>query len=670
MHWEGADVSTINLFPGAAADQPDDDLKQNFACPEAWNVMFGPGWVESRPGFAQVWTLPYGVLSMFHWTSEVFGNRLIYLRSDARVISRSLPSGTEVELLNLSSVSPTPISMTCEGFGKRVLMTFFGPLGEGVTEARVWDGDLVSGTPTIEKCFQGPLPTSAIGIAVTPTAALPNEVPVSAGPHRVGIVFVTRNGHSTGVSPTLADEFQPFEFLADGINAYQLTITPTAPWPAWAALARIVLTSKDNRESFFYVYSAADASVPAGTTGAVVIRFGISDIELTTGADSQAVLNIRNKVSTDSLGNGPIFPTVVAKSATRVAWLTQVADSTGAPQSGIFVSSQSDPQGISYDRHLIQHPAMEDITTIDWDSESLFFFGPNWTYFRTDNKLDPVEWPDAIQIPGGIGTKWRKGTAKISSSRRVVAHESGLYLFSGSSYDDVPLTDTQGKPEWEEINWAAEAGQLEVRVDTLRHLIMVRAPVGAGQATANKILTWDYTLGLDAVKVKFSVWDIGAGPGDTWQIGSMEFVQNSLSGRDELWVGRRQSVSGEVLRIRNKTIPSDVGNYYSDNLRGYASVYTTSIFRCAEEVQTWLAARLFLTGTGLVRLWWRAFKGSRFVEQASAVLTDSSPPIVRIKEMQSESAAVRISNNTVANVGWRLSRAQAKSNSVWTQRVG
>jgi hypothetical protein len=250
--------------------------------------------------------------------------------------------------------------------------------------------------------------------------------------------------------------------------------------------------------------------------------------------------------------------------------------------------------------------------------------------------------------------------------RRVVAHESGLFVFQGSSYAGQPLTYVQGKAEWGQINWNAGANELEVRVDTLRRLILVKAPLGSTQANANKILVWDYTNGLEADSVKFSIWDIDSG---AWEIGGVEFVQSSLTGRLELWLAKK--TAGEVLRIKNPDLPADAGaGFFSDVGRGINSIYNTSVFRYAEEVRTWIAARLTVVGAGTLAIWWRAYNGKRFVRLADATLSAANAPVVRTGHMQSQSASLKIWNGAVAGNWFKLSRAQAKPKEVWSQEVG
>lgn len=651
----------IRLFPGSAAGQPDDDLKQNFGAVEAKNCQFGPGWVESRTGFGVAWT-PAGaqVLSMFDWESQSLASRLIYLTAAGKLISRDLPSGTEVELLDLATLGlgTLPTGISGAAYGRRVLISFHGGSS---TEVRVWDGNNTSGVQNVDKAFQGPFRDTYITLITAPVAVLPGEVALTAGVHRVAAVFTTRNGHFTGLSPVGAiRELVPFEFTANGTNAYTLQVTPVSAWPAWVGKMRVALTDKTNLLRYYYPENNDAVQVAVGTTTPVTVRIAINDATLIIGGDSSAITNIREKVSTDGAGNGEIFPYAIAKSQSRVAYVATVTDELANTQSAVFASDQEDPQYITYDQHMIQLPAFLPISAIRFNGKYLFMFGQNWTYMRFDNGDKPVLWPpteaisESTDSTAGIGTKFVHGALVTSSGLVLVAHESGLHVIQGANYRERPITWSQGRQEWAQINWAAGQNELEIKEDVKRRLILVKCPLGTA-TKASHILTWDYTNDLTPEGVRFSGWTIGAGGGSAWDVGGFEMVTHPTTKGTELWVGRA-TTNGAVLRQRNPSYPSDVGNLANDGGFGFEAKYTTSVVGLQENKRDWIAAQMEATGSGIAKLWMRMKSGARSVALRDVTLNSGGDIVERISPgSQSESCALTISNNGVVDASWRLS---------------
>lgn len=641
---------------GGATTQPDDDIRENFGAIEAKNMEFGPGWCESRLGFGQAWNPAAAVLGMYNWINQANANRLLYL-AGGKLISRDLGSGTELDIVTGVGAAS---GFTAAPYGSRVILAFHGSAGQGIVAAKVWNGDLISGVPAVDDCFQGPLTTAQVGLASAQVAVLPEEQPLTAGIHNAAIVIETRNGHQTGLSPSTGGLVVPLSITASGTHAYTITATPVGAWPAWVAKVWVVLTTTSNTARYFFVQTTEPALVLGGTSTPVVLRVGISDTALAVADNSQEVLNIQNKVTTaDSL-----LPFAVEVGVNRVAYLTQVNDLTLNIQSGVFVSNQDDPQYITWDQHLIQLPGFKRVSCIRWQGRSLYMFGPNWTYLQSDTGGFPVEWPTAEGLDDKIGTRWIGGVSVNAGGYMLVAHESGLYRFSGNAYDKVPLSWIQGKKEWESINWAAGVEQLVVKEDPTRNRILVKAPIN-GSGTANAILCWDYANGMTPDKVRFSWWTVEGTGGPS--IGGMEMVMHPSTQKGELWIGR--PVAGPVLRQKNPNYIPDQGSLREDHgPNGIDAQYITPIAEFSDSPLDWVAVQVSLVGSGLAKLWLRAHKAARMVGLADANMA-TQDTFLRWGRMQSQSAALKVTNGAVAGSWFRLTRAKFWFKN-WVAKVG
>jgi hypothetical protein len=104
---------------------------------------------------------------------------------------------------------------------------------------------------------------------------------------------------------------------------------------------------------------------------------------------------------------------------------------------------------------------------------------------QDDGTNEPALWSIA-EVSHAVGTPSVRGVG-IGEDWVVIAHRTGLYLFSGGE----PIKISQEiQPTWNQINW--QYGQtLWVTVDTKERRIFVGAPFGTA-TTPNKILMLDY----------------------------------------------------------------------------------------------------------------------------------------------------------------------------------
>jgi hypothetical protein len=118
--------------------------------------------------------------------------------------------------------------------------------------------------------------------------------------------------------------------------------------------------------------------------------------------------------------------------------------------------------------------------------ERLYFVKEHSLYATQDDGTnEPSLWAIA-EISRKVGTPSVRGVG-IGEDWVVIAHRTGLYLFSGGE----PIKISQEiQPTWNQINWAA-GHTLWVTVDTKERRILVGVPLGTA-TSPNKILMLDY----------------------------------------------------------------------------------------------------------------------------------------------------------------------------------
>jgi hypothetical protein len=118
--------------------------------------------------------------------------------------------------------------------------------------------------------------------------------------------------------------------------------------------------------------------------------------------------------------------------------------------------------------------------------ERLYFVKEHSLYVTQDDGTnEPALWTIA-EVSRRVGTPSVRGVG-IGEDWVVIAHRTGLYLFSGGE----PVKISQEiQPTWNQINWQC-AQTLWVTVDTKERRIYVGAPFGSA-TTPNQVLMLDY----------------------------------------------------------------------------------------------------------------------------------------------------------------------------------
>jgi hypothetical protein len=118
--------------------------------------------------------------------------------------------------------------------------------------------------------------------------------------------------------------------------------------------------------------------------------------------------------------------------------------------------------------------------------ERLYFVKEHSMYVTQDDGTnEPALWTIS-EVSRCVGTPSVRGVG-IGEDWAVIAHRTGLYLFSGG--DPVKISQ-EIQPTWNEINWQY-AETMWVTVDTKERRIYVGAPFGSA-TTPNRVLMLDY----------------------------------------------------------------------------------------------------------------------------------------------------------------------------------
>ena len=164
------------------------------------------------------------------------------------------------------------------GSGLRLYASFYDSTGKnGFASAQVYGGDC----GRLDNLFAAPI-VNPIAAAETATGV------VTAGLHRIGYVFTTRNGYTGRLCPVdSSGKFTPISFTSTGNHNLQLTISGalpsylTLPTTPGGCIFQIVMTVVGQPDTY---YAVPGAFATCGNP--TVITININDYDLAaTGTD-------------------------------------------------------------------------------------------------------------------------------------------------------------------------------------------------------------------------------------------------------------------------------------------------------------------------------------------------------------------------------------------------
>lgn len=517
------------------------------------NCEYNPGNVSTRKGFTQAFNPAEPVNAMYNWVFDSKNYLLYYNGTSGKVrLVPDLASPSPVDRYTISGAAGVQFASS----GTRCYGAAFSSAGTGVDHgyvttqygAAIYD----------DKLFLGPLTTK-------PVITEPSAGSVTAGVHRVGYIVQTRSGFLGKISPVnsstgIFDTTSTVTASGSKNLSVAIAVAPTITWPAEAEKVWPVMTTVANLNRYFIVPGVAPLAVSAL---GVTFTLDITDEDLaSTGTDVTGQFNLLTQTSANV---APFYPFSVGEFGFRTVYLTEVSSGVTAGLAQAYVSEPERPQHITADQHVLYLPGQRKMTGQFALGKVLYICGPNWTYAFEDSGDVPVLWPSPRLVDGTIGIPApRCATVSASQGFAVVAHQTGLWIFTGGAYQTKPLS-YYVDPEWKRINWAGGAATVQVLDSKDKQQIYVFAPLDSATQPSH-ILMFDYSNGLSPEEVKFSLWNIAS-----YTPGAGAIVQNATSNQLELWVGK--SSSGKVLRQMGT---ADT-NRYNDDSAGIAASYETAL---------------------------------------------------------------------------------------------
>jgi hypothetical protein len=664
---DNAQSTLVNTFSGA--DQLQDEA--SITAPSALalqNCEFLGNSVITRRGFGVAYAAALGITSMWDWFQEA-QNYLVYLNPGAS-------GGPKASWINLENTSLTgdivtglasAVGMTNAALGFREMMTFFNSSGVGSEQCYVWDGTYYDATSNAEPMFpHAPVLSAQVNAFTFANSGAPTApaIGVTAGLHYFALVVTTYNGLQGPPGPIdSSSNFLPQPFTAAGGQALTITIPPATTWPINYNTIQIAMTPVNNPNNW-YIVPGTITGVPRGGSFSVNIQIEIDDISLADEAQ-----NITSTLFTlytqNPDGTGPFNPHFVLPYGNRMVYGCRLptVSNVGTVQGALFASEINNPNYITLQYHLLQLPEFRDVATAGVLNDVLYVFGGDWTYAFSDNTQYPVQWAPCTTVSANIGSPFIKGvTVNIARNIMWVCAKGGLFAFNGNAYDNQPSSYIQGAADWSSINWAAPANTLQVVDYPDKRIVVVMAPVGSSQTTANYMLVWDYSQGYDAASIRYcGMWWIN-GSGGQLTLGAIANVHSVAQNVEELWVGMQ--VADNIYR--QKYIPADASAnpatsptaLYNDNTYGIDSKYRPASPMAADApVYQQLGVMLRIRGAGSATVNAYSLDQTNEITTIAPVTLAWQPgkTYLRLYDKQAQASNIEITNQATAGQFFWLS---------------
>ena len=382
--------------------------------------------------------------------------------------------------------------------------------------------------------YQGaraPLMTSEFSMGFANTAIASG---LSAGTKLYAVVFKTRSGYLTRTSPVAVSGTPPPTVPQAHTNAANdqvvVTLTPTGTWPNDIVGAYLLVTTSANQSRLMWAPIPSVQITPGSGTAAVFEPLKVSDGIIAQQRDALDQEGLLTSIG----ANSPFFPRFIFAVGSRMAYCVgTVNNNLGGP--GVMFSDPGKPESFALDRNYRFLLGQEEPICGFYHQGVAYIMGHNFTQAFNITGGYPVTWPDPREISGKIGTSHINGVYADPSGIGLVAHQSGLYVFSGGSYAELPLSYYQ-KTEWEKILWPKLGGPVlpfQISEDRANQMIYVLCTTANGQ----RVYVWDYSAGLSPAKVKFSEWEFGATLAPRGLVVAQNFGDTVDTGvRNQLWL--------------------------------------------------------------------------------------------------------------------------------------
>jgi len=435
------------------------------------NATFIHGSVGTRLGHSVVFTdSAHGaVTSMYHWFFVLPG-------SPAQQLSILMYYAPSTGLLGWEQY-PTPgftsfsipttgaAGASCVGTGLRLYAAFYDAGGKLSSHS----GQVYGYNVGLDNLFAAPI-QNAIAAAETGAGLC------TAGAHRIGYIFTTRNGYTGKLCPVdSGGKFTPITFTSTGSKNIQLTISGALPGAGYLgspATFQIVMATVANPNTYYAVPGAV-----GNCANPTVITISISDFDLAaTGTD---LSQNQNLLASSVGGTPPFFPSNIFTYSSRMAYVT--IDGAGFPVT--YFSEQNAFQYITADQHGIYLEGNAQ-AIVGFSLRGVCYLGTQTAFYSIEDSGDvPVKWTPAQKVDGSIGVLSPTCiTVNPSLGYAAIAADRGFYIFQGGIFPALPLSYYQ-QPDWGRINWMIPT-QVQVVDDQLNKRFIVIAPLNTQVASA------------------------------------------------------------------------------------------------------------------------------------------------------------------------------------------
>ncbi len=426
--------------------------------------------------------------------------------------------GVGIQICDLATLTiTTPIAQTTAAsafilpFGARLYVAFVDANGNGTAPGQVYGFGI------------GADPLFAATITAVPTFSNFGSDLTTAGDKLIGYLIQTRNGYITRPAPAPSDVFTGVSYTSTGAA---IVVTISTTWPDYALNVAAIMSTTANPAQFFIVPKPGGNPpwYPVNRFGDTVMLIAVTDQFLVnTGIDASPYLT---QLSQTVSGTAPIDPSMIFPYGQRIGYIC--LDSAGIPV--CYVSDPSNPQSINAANNAVYLPGQLNQTLAFALRGVLYLQGPHWSYSTSDSGGQPVSWSQPQIVDGAIGALGALCvTLNASQNYAWTADEAGLYLFTGGSFPERPVSYYQ-KADWQRINFASP-NAVQVADDKANQRVHVLAPLD-GAMTPTHILTWDYSLGPTPEQVKYSLANISG-----YSPGAIAMVQNNRTKHLEKWLG-------------------------------------------------------------------------------------------------------------------------------------
>lgn len=609
----------------------------------------------TRAGLTGVITqsTPLGVSTFVFWIRPGWSRVLYFVPGNpSKFVQYDTILDTESDLLTGQPASAVGASYA--QVGTRMYFTAFDSAVTGVIPGYVWNGAF-NGVPLpiIDQLFQNEMVESTDFTFTIVDSATAGQV--TAGDHRVGVIFTTRNGFEQ--PPVVASA----TFTAVGGKKVQLTLTPVTTWPDWALDFFVIFTTVDNQQQFFFVdeESGGKASVAAGTSTAVTINFDVADQALVLGTEATEWFNILTY--SDINGN----PHIIIPFGNRIVYIVDIFDSAALGKvSTMLISEVSRPQWVTFDQHSLTLPGGLSIRAALVMNNLLYVFGPAWTFAYSDNLQFPASWAQPIQVDGQIGVNAPACVTKSPTGEYAwVASQIGLYPFNGG-YTKFPVT--QRITDWGRINWSTGSHLVSVADDPNTDTVMVLAPLD-GATSPTHVLMFNYKAGMNWWEIKYSIWDFANMPNP----GYVANLFNTDGQRLETWLSDFTATNGKFFRFKDEA-HSDANIYGNDDGQPVNCQWQSENLPAVLPAPVKHVGQILgIYGSGTVDLTYESQDQTRSHTNAKNDITLSATPgrhYSRFVNVDSESCSVKITNKNTLNSWFSLEKLIHYYNKLVSQR--